>query len=69
MFFLLFFFGERRIRIRIREAKKHMDPTYPDPQHCRKPFQSNLQRCGSKFRQETTASEERIQQNFVAPKK
>jgi hypothetical protein len=22
------------VRMRIREAQKHMDPTDPDPQHC-----------------------------------
>jgi hypothetical protein len=43
MLFLLFLLDDRRIRIhifdkwirmRIREAQKHMDPTDPDPQHC-----------------------------------
>jgi hypothetical protein len=36
MFFLLFLLDDRRIRIRIQEAQKHMDPTDPDadPQHC-----------------------------------
>ncbi len=37
MFFLLFLFDDRRIRIRM--AQKHMDPTDPDsdpdPQHCK----------------------------------
>jgi hypothetical protein len=27
-------YDDRRIRIRIREAKKHVDPVDPDPQHC-----------------------------------
>ncbi len=31
-FFLLLLLEDRRIRI--REAKKHTDPTDPDPQHC-----------------------------------
>jgi hypothetical protein len=31
MFFILFLIDD--IRIRIREAQKHMDPTDPDPQH------------------------------------
>jgi hypothetical protein len=38
MFFLLFLLDDKRIRmrIRIREAQKHMDPTdrYSDPQNC-----------------------------------
>jgi hypothetical protein len=34
MFFLLFLLVDRRVRIRIQEAQKHMDPTDPDPQHC-----------------------------------
>jgi hypothetical protein len=44
MFFLIFLLDDRRIRIRISEyciriririwtARKHMDPTDPDPQH------------------------------------
>ncbi len=42
MFFFLFLLGDRRfrihisdlqIRLRIRDAQKHMDPTVPDPQH------------------------------------
>jgi hypothetical protein len=41
MFFLLFLLYDRWIRIRIsdywirvREARKHLDPTDPNPQHC-----------------------------------
>ncbi len=35
MFFLLFLHDDRRIRIQIREAKKHVDPVDPDsdPEH------------------------------------
>jgi hypothetical protein len=37
MFFLLLLLDDRRIRIlnriQIREVKKHIDPTYPDPEH------------------------------------
>jgi hypothetical protein len=33
MFVLLFYLSNKRIRIRIREAQKHMDPTDPDQQH------------------------------------
>jgi hypothetical protein len=40
MFFLLFLLADRRIQIRIsdkwiwiREVRKHVDPTDPDPQH------------------------------------
>ncbi len=33
MFVLFFLLDDRRIRVRIREAQKHMDPTDPDPQH------------------------------------
>ncbi len=35
MFFLLFLHDDRRIRIRIQEAQKHVDPVDPDsdPQH------------------------------------
>jgi hypothetical protein len=38
MFFLLFLLDDRRIwiRIRIRKAQKHIDPTDPDPQHWEK---------------------------------
>ncbi len=42
-FFLLFLLDDRRIRIRVQEAKKHADPdpdSYPDPQHCRWVYQS-----------------------------
>jgi hypothetical protein len=36
MFFLPFLLNDRRIRIRIQEARKHVDPVDPDPdpQHC-----------------------------------
>jgi hypothetical protein len=40
MFFLLCLLNDRRIRIRILEAQKHVDPvdpdpdSDPDPQHC-----------------------------------
>jgi hypothetical protein len=30
-FFLLFLLDDKRIRIRIQETQKHMDPTDPDP--------------------------------------
>jgi hypothetical protein len=42
MFFLLFLHDNRRIWIRIREAKIHVDPVDldpdpdPDPEHCNK---------------------------------
>jgi hypothetical protein len=47
MFFLLFLLDDRRIRIRIsdlwiririQEAQKHVDPSDPDPQHCKEIF-------------------------------
>ncbi len=31
-----YYFCLMAVRIRIREAQKHMDPTDPDPQHCPK---------------------------------
>jgi hypothetical protein len=37
--------------------KNIMDPTDRDPQHWRKPFQSNLQICGSKLRQQEAKRE------------
>jgi hypothetical protein len=51
MFFLLFLLDDRRIRIRIQEAQKHMYPKDPDPQHwfSKKKKSSNSQNCVDEY--------------------